>query len=170
MSTLYKCTVGDADLGKVSLFFLENIPELHVGFTTLDAVSLLYSYITEGPLLQVEEDGKVVGVAAYYVGTPERQFEDRETIFADMVVVDRAYRGTRLFYRGLRYMVGHIMQEHPEAMELRLAALSENTYVCRMYAKFTTPICTRMGKMGEETIFGGEIGKIWTILNRVKSI
>jgi len=47
----------------------------------VDTVSLLYSYLTQGHFLQaVNTNGQVIGILAYYYGTPEEDiFQISET-------------------------------------------------------------------------------------------
>jgi hypothetical protein len=148
----------DEDIIKASLFLFEHKHDLHPSFTTMDMVALLYTYISEGHLLYAADaDNQVIGAAAYYHGTPEHDFKDKEVALVDIAVFAKAYRGTRLFVRGLTYMVNQIINEHPEVMELRLAALSENVYVSKLYSKFTTSSYSCEGIIGEENVFSVNI-------------
>lgn len=167
MTTFFKQCVNDEDFAKVSLFILERRHDLHPSFTTLDMVELLYMYLTQGYLHQgAQADNRIIGASAYFHGTPEREFTDKEVALIDMVILDKTYRGTRLFIHSLKYMVGWIMDEHPEVDELRFAALSENTYLCKLYSKFAKSSYTRDGKIGQETVFFENINKIGTILKK----
>lgn len=146
--------VTDDDFARASLFVMTYKKDLHPAFTTMDTVSLLYSYMTEGHLLQsVDEHGRIVGVLAYYHGTPEEGFGNADVAFADMVLFDRDHRGTRLFIEGLRFWAGEVERAHPEVQELQFAALEENSYLCRLYAKFAEPRWEREGKIGKERVF-----------------
>ncbi|TXC92156.1 hypothetical protein FS935_07180 [Metabacillus litoralis] len=171
MSTFFKRCSTDDDFAKVSLFILERKHDIHQAYTTMDIVELVYSYVTEGHILQaIDESNQIMGAAAYYHGTTEKKFTDKEVAFVDIAIFDREHRGTRLFLNGLRFMVEHIMNEHPDVEELRLAALSENSYLCRLYSKFTTFTYSRESTLGEEIVFCGKINKISTILNKLSKV
>ena len=161
----------DEDFAKISLFLLEHKHDLHPSFRTMDVVSLVYSYMTEGNIVYVvDETGKVVGVSAYYHGTHEQEFRDKEVAFMDIAVSDRAHRGTRLFIKGLSFMVSQIKENLPEVREIRLAALSENEYICKLYAKFARPAYKREGAIGEETIFSTRLEELEAMITRLDKV
>ena len=170
--TMYcKPCISDEDLANVSRFILNNKRSLHPSFTTLDTVALLYSYITNGHLIQVVDDNHgVIGAMAYYIGTPEEDFKDKEVVFADIAIADRSYRGSRLFIRGLKYFLNQILTDHPEVQEFRLAALSENEYICKLYAKFSNITHKREGSIGEETVFSAKIREIRSFIRKFVNV
>ncbi|CAG7648547.1 hypothetical protein PAESOLCIP111_05620 [Paenibacillus solanacearum] len=167
MTTYCKRCVSDEALAAVSLFAIENRRELHPSFGTLDMVSLLCSHITEGHLIYItNSDNRVLGMMTYYHGTPEKQFEDKDIAFVNFAIMARAYRGTRLFVKGLYYMVELIIEAHPDVQELRFNALSENTYLCRLYSKFAIARYTQESNLGEETVFCAKIHQLRASLTR----
>ncbi|WP_166238511.1 hypothetical protein [Paenibacillus turpanensis] len=168
MTTYIKRCTSDEALAKASLFAIENRHALHPSFGTLDIVSLLCSHITQGHLIYItDEDNRVLGMMTYYHGTPDKNFEDTEVAFVNFAIMARAYRGTRLFVKSLYYMVELITEAHPDVRELRLNALSENTYLCRLYSKFAHASHTQESALGEETVFCVRIHQIKSILMRL---
>lgn len=166
MTTGLRRCVSDEEHAKVSLFALENKRELHLAFGTLDMVSVLCTYMTEGHLLYIADaDNQVIAMLGYYQGMPENEFKDKEIAFVDAAILEAAYRGTRIFLKGLRSLVEQIVEAHPETQEIRFAALSENTYLCRLYSKFSEPSYTRDGSAGKETVFCVKIHQIRATLN-----
>ncbi|WP_338553131.1 hypothetical protein [Paenibacillus sp. KS-LC4] len=167
----FKRCENDEEYAKASLFLLKHRRDLHPAYTTMDTLTLLYSYLTEGQLVvALNEQHQVIAITAYYCGTPEQDFQDKEIAFVDMVIVEHIHRGTRLFAEGLGFLVHHVMASHPEVKELRLAALSENKQLCRMYGKFIEEKYKREGALGEETVFGGDIRKIGTMLRKTNPV
>lgn len=161
MKTHCQRCVSDDDFAKASLFMLAHKRDLHPSYTTLEMVTLIYSYATQGHLLCITDtDNRVIGVAAYYYGTPEQEFRDKDVALVDMAIADKAYRGSRLFIQGLQYLVSTIIEEHPEVQELRLAALAENDYLCRLYSKFTSARSVREGTHGKEIVFCEKINTL----------
>lgn len=161
-----RCT-SDEDFAKVSLFLLANKRSLHPSFSTMDAITMLYSYITDGHLIQVTNaDGLVTAMCAYYLGTPEQDYADKEVAFIDVAIAHPEYRGSRLFLTGLKYTFQSILANHAEVREIRFAALSENKYVCKLYAKFATFSYRRDGAIGEEMVFRANIDEINAFLTK----
>ncbi|SDE44509.1 hypothetical protein SAMN02799630_03387 [Paenibacillus sp. UNCCL117] len=158
---------SDEDFARASSFMLEHRYDLHPSFGTLDVVTLMYGYITEGHLLlAIGEGGALAGIAAYYQGTREQEFRDREVALVDMVIFGREHRGTRMFLMGLNYLIDHITEKHPEVTEIRLAALASNGYLCRLYGKIMDRCGSRMGTHGEEIIFCSKVNNFRAILEK----
>lgn len=167
MTTKCRLCVSDDDFAQASLFLLARKRDLHPAYTSLEMVTLIYSYATQGRMISATDaNSRVVGVSAYYLGTPERDFQDREVALLDMAIADPAYRGSRLFLQGLIFMVRSIVETNPEVRELRLAALAENDYLCRLYAKFAQPGYEREGSHGKETVFCEKMNRIKGTLNK----
>lgn len=171
MTILFRRCVSNDELAKVSLFTLAHKREMHPSFGTLDMVFQLTTYMTQGHLLYLADaEERVIGVIAYYHGTPEEEFNNKEIAFVDAAILDEAYRGTRLFVKGLHYMVEQIMEAHPDVQELRFVAYSENTYICRLYSKFSNVSCTREGPAGEETVFCVKIHDLCSTLKEAYKV
>lgn len=163
---LQPCNTDD-DFAKVSSFFLKHKYDLHPSFSTVRMIELLYTYMTQGHMhYGTLEDQQVVLAGAYYHGTPENDFKDKEVVLIDVVILDRNYRGSRMFVQSLIYILKWVREKHPEVNEIRLAALSDNAYLCRLYSKFAALSYKREGEDGEESIFCENINKIEGILQR----
>ncbi|MFC5700719.1 hypothetical protein ACFPVX_05475 [Cohnella faecalis] len=161
MTTHCQRCVSEDDFAKASLFMLAHKRDLHLSYTTLEMVTLIYSYITQGHLIcTIDADHRVVAVGAYYYGTPDQEFQDKDVALLDIAIIDKGFRGSRLFIQGLQYMVNAIGEEHPEVRELRLAALAGNDYLCRLYAKFTSSRFDREGTHGKEVVFCEEMNTL----------
>jgi len=171
MTIHFKRCSSEDDLAEVSLFLLDRRRDLHPSITTLDMVTLLYQYMTQGYLhCGVDRDGRVVGASAYYAGTPEEEFADRTFALIDIVILDKAYRGSRFFLNSLDYMIGTIRKDHPDVEEVRFAALADNRYLCKLYAKFAVFLHSREGTTGTELVFSERIDKLCTTLQKYKHV
>lgn len=114
----------------------------------------------------VDANNRTIGTLAYFHGTPEEEFADKNIAFVDLAITDRTYRGSRLFVNGLRSMAEQIAEAHPEVEELRFAAMAENDYLCRLYAKFAEIGYSRDGQIGKEFVFCVKLHRLRTILSR----
>ncbi|MFC3803329.1 hypothetical protein [Cohnella sp. GCM10012308] len=166
--TALQCAVceTDDDFAQASLFLLEHMRDVHPSFSVLDTVTLIYHYLTEGSVVLVREGGEAVGLGAYYQGTREEAFADKEIALIDLALAARPHRGTRVFLDGFGFMVRTISERHPEVREVRLTAQSDNKYLNRLYAKFVRPYGVRDGALGEETLYAGPIEHILSMLGK----
>ncbi|MDF2650584.1 MAG: hypothetical protein K0Q73_6389 [Paenibacillus sp.] len=161
----------DEDFAKVSLFILNNKHHLHHSITTVYMITQLYSYLTDGYLIQIlDADDTVIGATAYYHGTPEQEFENKEIAFVDLAILDPTYRGSRVFVNGLQYLNNHIREKHPEVQELHFMALSENSYLCRLYGKFAEVSHSREGVIGIESVYCVKVHKLKTSLEKFNKV
>ncbi len=158
---------SEDDFAQAGLFLLAHKRDLHPSFTTLEMVTLIYSYVTNGRLVSVRnEENRIVGIGAYYYGTPDREFQDKEVALVDVAIADKAYRGSRVFVQGLLYLVNRVIEGHPEVREIRLAAQEDNAYLRRLYSKFAKAGGVREGTHGREVVFHAEISNLRTILGK----
>ncbi|MCI3918856.1 hypothetical protein MO973_01245 [Paenibacillus sp. TRM 82003] len=171
MNVTYASCVADDDFAKASLFMLERKYDLHPSFTTLQMVALIYGYITQGTIFRGElPDGRTISIAAYYQGTPERDFVDKDVVLIDVAILDRPYRGTRSFLHGLDQLIESIRCRHPEVQEVRFSARSANEYLYKLYSKFATFAYSRDGDSGEESVFSANITHLGDMLARYRRV
>lgn len=166
--TALQCAIcaTDDEFAQASLFLLQHFRDVHPSYSTLETATLIYMYITEGHLVLARDGENAVGACAYYHGTRDNGYEDKEVVLIDVALSDRTYRGSRLFLQGLSFMIGAIAKRHPEAKEIRLVAQSDNRYLNRLYSKFVEPSGVRDGRWGEETIYAGRIDKIRSVVDK----
>jgi len=171
MTVTFQRCVEDNDYAKVSLFMVERRRDLHPSLCTVDMVTLLYGYMADGQLhYGVNGDGQVVGASGLYFEELEKGAQARSSALLDICIVDKERRGSRVFARGLQYMIEHISEHHPEVEVVRLCALSDNPSLCKLYAKFARFEGTREGSVGQESVFSAEIPHIRYILNRLNPL
>ncbi|CAI6080000.1 hypothetical protein [Cohnella sp. JJ-181] len=156
----------DDDFAQASLFLLEHMRDVHPSFSVMDTVTLVYQYITEGTIVLVKEGGEAVGLGAYYHGTRDEAYENKDIALIDLALAARSHRGTRVFLDGLGFTVRSIAERHPEVREVRLAAQTANEYLNRLYAKFAAPTGVREGAWGEETLYSAEVTEITAVLGK----
>lgn len=166
MAITFRRCETEQELADVSLFILARRRDLSPSFITLDTLGMLYRYMTQGELhAAFDEEARIVGALALYIGTPESDYTDKQVAYVDMIVLDPARKGTRTFLRFLNYMAAYMREAHPETTHARFIAQSNNAYLGRLYGKFARPVDTRDDKDGQVTIFFGEISYIRDVLS-----
>ncbi|WP_270171144.1 hypothetical protein [Paenibacillus sp. SYP-B4298] len=159
----------DQERAQVSLFLLKNRRDFHPSFTVQDIMDLIYSYMTEGHAIYIADDqGAVLGVCAYYIGTREQQFADRERAFLDMGLSHRSVRGTRAFVKGLIYLIDQLEEQHDGIQEVCFRTLTEKRDLTRMYAKFARLVGTMEGPLGEESCFAESLPELKANLDKFR--
>lgn len=166
------CSVCDREeqLAEIGRFIFQHKKQLHPSYATLDTLSVIYSYVTEGHIIQVtDEENRIAGMTAFYHGTKENGFQDKDIIFIDIAIASTEVRqrASRVFVMGLAYLLEQVAERFPEAKRIRLVALSDNRYVCKLYSKFVRPVATRPGERGEETVFEEEITRVGDYLRKL---
>lgn len=170
-ASMFKRCVTDDDLAQVSLFFMENRRDMHASYSAIFSITTLYTYMTHGQLVQVTDaNQQIIGAAAFYHGTPEHDFEDKHVAFIEMAIADRAHRGTRLFLNGLQGLVDEIAANYPDVSEIRFAALSDNVYLCNLYAKFADMSCEEDSVLGKQMKFCVKINNLKAFLDKFKRL
>ncbi|MFS0725578.1 hypothetical protein [Paenibacillus sp. 1P07SE] len=106
---------------KYMTLVLEHYEELNLPYTFPVALSFLSS-----PLLMKKEafvcfagDYEVVGAFGYIRGTADEQYANTEIAQIQIVFIQEAHRGGRLFFEGLRYLAEHNAMEKEPIREFR---------------------------------------------------
>ncbi|MGG1552548.1 hypothetical protein [Paenibacillus ferrarius] len=157
----------DEDFAQFGLFFLAHRRDLHPSYATIYAVTALYSYIADGRILQAKlADGSIAGAVAYFHGTPEQDYQDRQTVLLDLAIADRSLRGSRLFLSGLAELAEHLAAHHPEVEEVHIVTLAENAYLRRLYGKFAQAGPEIEGVLGREVRYQVKISELRGFLSK----
>lgn len=159
---------NDEDYAQASLFLLKQKRELHPAFTAIEMVALIHSYITKGGLVLVKDaSGMIIAIAAYYHGTMEKDFEDKDQVVqVDVAILIRALRTSRIFVRGFQILLTQILEENPGVKQFTFHALAENTYLQLLYSKFAALSHTYEGSIGLENVYVAEIDELRSFLAR----
>lgn len=130
----------DEDFQRCMTYMLETKRTADPGLRTADAYAAMLRVLTYGTLLRLEdEQGQVIGIVGYTIGTPQRDYEDRDVAYVEYCLAAPSRHGTRFFLQGLTVLVQTIQEQHPEAVYLSLAAAENHRLNNRLYAKFAAP-------------------------------
>lgn len=167
MAITYKRCETEDEQARTSLFVLSRRRDIDRGFVALNAVTMLYGYMTQGELhYGADETGRIVGALGMYLGTPESNFADRHVAYVDMIVLDPGRTGTRTFLNFLSRMAVYMREAHPEATHAKFIAQTGNAYLRKLYGKLAEPIGTREDENGQVTIYFAKISHIGDVLSR----
>lgn len=149
--------VTDEDYEKFAFFFLHNRKIFDDMYPLLESIGSLYVMIDETTILLFsrQQDG-VIAAASYTFGTRECNFEDKDVVFIDCVLIKKEYQNSRLFVRSFRQMLQHIAKEHKEVKEVRFNAYRHHYYIHELYKKFATIIGEREDFFGIQDVFSVE--------------
>ncbi|THF72709.1 hypothetical protein [Cohnella fermenti] len=159
MTITHSRCLTDNELARASLFFFDHRRDVHRSYDTIGTVGILYDSMTSGHLIQSmdKEDG-IVGLTLYRLKPGADG--DGDVIFIEIAVSDHKRRRSRMFVRGLGYLLELFEREHPRTRRVEFAAYSSDRYLCGLYAKFAEPAGTREDSHGEMTVFRSTIDEI----------
>lgn len=88
-------------------------------------------------ILCLDEENEVVGALGYIFGTGEKQYEDKQVVQMQAVYLDKAFRGTRLFLKGLQFLLHHLKHQPVSVTEL-VFWTGQDPFMNRLAAKFAS--------------------------------
>jgi len=157
----------DHNLAKAALFIMEHKHTIHPAYTTTDMVALIYGYVTNGHIITVKDgNGDIIGITAFFIGTEDEQFRNKQIAYVDVAVCTKEYKLSRIFMRGLSYLIRTLATEYPTVEQVQFAALIENEYLCKLYGKLTTSHFDRPGTIGDERVFSAPISHFQSFLTK----
>lgn len=113
---LIRCADSDPAWDRYLLFLLERVEELQLPYDFEMTFSFLGTPIALGDAFLVEDASSQETIAAlgFVLGTGGQNYENRHVCQAEIMYIEPAYRGTRLFLRLVEYMVHVVDQGYPE--------------------------------------------------------
>lgn len=141
MAITMKTCKEESDYAQYMKFFLTNRhfiqPVYPVKFVVeLMAVQVLHGHIIMG----MDEQGQVVGATAYYFGTPDRDFVNRDQVYIEITLMNESFRGTTAFMQGFLYLVEEIERSGLPVREVLFFANSGSDYLRKLYSKFSNTV------------------------------
>lgn len=135
-------------------FVLRHRFEINPAFGVKLAVRVLRVLVGRGQMIAAfNTAGEVVAVGGYCVGTPENRFEDLRTIWIDMAAIREDLRGTRLFYRGIRFLLAHLAANVADVDAVEFYTSAARADAIRLFGKFAGQPEIVMDRYGEEARF-----------------
>ncbi|MFE5321151.1 GNAT family N-acetyltransferase [Paenibacillus sp. NPDC056579] len=159
---------GDEDLARFTLYFIRNRNDFSNDFTVHDTLLHVLEEVRDSHIIMIEDDRHhMIGWGHYcYVDENNEKRPDGEIAFVYSVILQEAYRSSRIFWQGFRHMANQIAAENTHVRHFRFHARQDNQYLNRMYSKFARIIGSREGVHGTENVYSTEISELYRYLNR----
>ncbi|NMO95557.1 GNAT family N-acetyltransferase [Paenibacillus lemnae] len=136
-ATVRRCHL-DADYASFSRFYLHNCREFDHHYMLQDALVHLIHTVTDAQILLFHDtEDQLVAFIQY------RFDEDQDYVFIDAAMLAKNYRGSRIFFEGLRDLAKIIAEDHPGVHTVVFHASADNLYINRIYSKFAQRIEVR---------------------------
>ena len=128
-----------AETDKVSVtdFLLSIGEELYID-SRKTAEDIVHFTFARGGMVASYADDQIVGVGGYLCGDPSANFANQDIGFLYLAAVEKTYRLSRVFSRGLSFTINHL--KSLGVRELRLHAREEDPYTNRLYSHFAKPL------------------------------
>ncbi|MNK32227.1 hypothetical protein D3C87_506840 [compost metagenome] len=158
----YRNCQNDEDYAQFTLYFIRNRKDFNRQFSLSDAlVHVLESIPNSRIILITDKTGTMIGWGHYRYLNTENEFDpEGEIVFVNSVIVHPSYRSSRVFIQGFRYLVQQIVAENCNTKYLQFCTQIDNTYLNRLYAKFSRVIGQREGYHGVENVYSSDFGQL----------
>jgi len=81
-------------------------------------------------MLILSQEGDTIGWVHYrYLSSNYEPVREGEIAFVDSVIINEAYRSSRLFIQGFRFLANHIAAENTKVKKFEFHALASHTYL-----------------------------------------
>jgi len=155
----YRVCRTDDDFAKFAHFFIRHRKAFSDRFSLVNAILHMLYTIEESRIMIIESEAdQTIGAMLYRYQTADGNPDpDGDTAFVDSVVLIAALRSSRMFVRGFRHLVRHMLTENPKVQTFQFCAMQSNVYLTRLYSKFASIIGEKEGEFGMEHIFSADI-------------
>ncbi|MGO0063838.1 GNAT family N-acetyltransferase [Brevibacillus fluminis] len=167
MALHFRRCLTDEDRAKYVLYFIRNRADFHSGCSLADALMHILHAIHDSHIIMIEDDcGGMAGWGHYRYITDNPETESKEKIaFVESVMLEKAYRSSRQFLIGFRFLINQIADESPDVDTFQFYAREDHAYLNRLYGKFAQVIGKREGYFGSETLFSAKFACLREYLN-----
>lgn len=156
----------DEDYEKFSFYILDHRKELHPEFTTPMTFFFLGTQsFYGGCLLAKDLNQRVIGALGYVYGTPEGEFKDPHILRINMVHIAEPYRGSLLFYNGLKHLIHKLDTEAKGINEVQFFIPKENNYLNRLCLKFSKKV-KETSSLGTEILYSAHFTELCSYIEK----
>jgi hypothetical protein len=117
-------------------------------------LQLISTQVSKGHIIMgLDEEGEPGGIVTYYYGNPDNDFQDRESLLVEILLIKKEYRKTTAFFQGLEYLINGVTEADCSVSQVFFYAHADSAYLRRLYSKFANPVAKREGEFGELDVY-----------------
>ncbi|QCT03704.1 hypothetical protein E6C60_2993 [Paenibacillus algicola] len=122
-------------------FLLSRYEDLNLKYSFSAALGYLASPLLMAgtAMLCYDEEDQICGAFSYIHGTGEHDYQDRHMIQIQAAYLDKAYRVSRWFVEGLRFLAEHLHDQEEEVTDIQFWAPGDARSQ-RLFSKFAVPL------------------------------
>jgi hypothetical protein len=119
-------------------FLLKHHDELNLSYSFAMKLSFISSPLIFGKAMLIfnEEPYEIAGAAGFVYGTGANGFEDKHICQIEVAFIQKAYRRTFMFVRGLQTLIATIKVGNPEVEQVQFWVSPDQKELGRLLAKF----------------------------------
>lgn len=118
-----------------------------------------------GGVIACYAEDRLGGMGGFFLGEPSQNFANKKTAFIYVATISEPYRLTRMFRKGLVFMLHQFQEMNVQA--IRMQAEDTNLYTQKLYGRFAQPIAKGKSLRGKNVItFGSTVEEALVYLQR----
>lgn len=146
--TLKKCS-EDLEYEQFIRFFLKYRNQMTPAYPLSYAIQVLAEQVQNGHIIiGLDESGEVMGSLAYYYGTPDQDYVDKQNILIEVLLIKEEFQRSTAFIQGFDFFVQEIESSGGSIEHVLFYAHKESAYLRRLYSKFAKKVSEREAHLG----------------------
>lgn len=165
--TLKRC-IDDQEYGQFIRFFLKYREQMTPPYPLSYAIQVLAQQVQNGHIIiGLDENEEVMGSLAYYYGTPEQNFEDKQNVHIEVLLIKEEFQRSTAFINGFDYFIQEIENSGCNVEQVLFYAFKESAYLRRLYSKFAKKVSEREAHLGILDVYAVSFKEFSEFTNRL---
>ncbi|OMF23858.1 hypothetical protein BK133_23500 [Paenibacillus sp. FSL H8-0548] len=167
----YQICQSGTDFAEYTLFFIKHRADFKRQFSLSDTLLHILQASADDKIMLIKSpQNETIGWVHFkYLASSYESDPQGEIAFVDSVIIDNAYRSSRLFIEGFRHLISHIAEENKQVKQFEFHCLASQPYLNRLYSKFATLKAQRECDDELENIYLADFLQLQLYLNTTKS-
>ncbi|WP_240415880.1 hypothetical protein [Paenibacillus periandrae] len=139
MSLQFRISQFEMDMELYIAFLLEHHDELNLPYSFAMKLSFIASPLVLGKALMIfnEEPYEMIGTAGFVYGTGAHDYEDQHICQVEVAFIQKAYRRTSVFAKGLKELVQAIKADNEAVQQVQFWTPVDQPELDRLLGRFT---------------------------------